>query len=405
MRRLLARVLPLLLMIGPCFLLIMSPLAVLATRSQAGGVTVYLQPVNMADGRSVTDACFVIVNASNEGCDQNGDGYISFEGIAPGAYVVSETRKAAGYLPAGDVTINVSPNPKEQTFQIGMIQQSSGTPASVDISLVPTDVRTGVALPGACFIIANVSNEGCDENNDGQVTFDGIPVGTYLVTQTRAPSGYKVEPAQWVVIERNGPIIFLQGSKNSTGSSSTKRVHVSIVTRAPADGKLLTGTCYVIQNASIEGCDENGDGQVDFADVAPGEYTLTQTSTPRGFPAVADFAILITNDPTQSFIVKQAKRQHDARHRNVSIVLEDKDTGLRISGGNACVQIIGASNRGCDENGDGQIDFLDIPFGDHQLRITSMPQGYSGEYTRYQLTIDANAPYSIVTLYLPLIAR
>lgn len=404
MRRLSAIILPLLLVATPVVsMIITSPVG--AMSAQNAGITVYLQPVNLADGSSITDACFVIVNASNEGCDQNGDGYISFEGIAPGSYLVSETRSAAGYLPVGDVKISVNQTQFEQTFQIGMLQQTNVNVSSVDISLVPTDVRTGNALPGACFIIANVSNEGCDENDDGEVTFDGIPVGTYWVTQTTAPTGYGVEPAQWMVIERNGPIIFLQG--NPSGKPASKNntlVRVALDTRDPQSGELLTGACYVINGASIEGCDENGDGQVDFADVVPGEYTVTQTAVPRGSSAVSDFDILITNDPSQSFIVKQARHQNDASHRNVSIILVDKNTSHRISGGNACVQIIGASEIGCDENGDGQIDFLDIPIGNHKVKITSMPRGYHGEFARYGLTVN-KSPYSIVTAYLELLAR
>jgi len=251
MRRMSGIILPLLL-VAPSLVAMIFTSPVGAISAQNAGVTVYLQPVNMADGSSITDACFVIVNASNEGCDENGDGYISFEGIAPGSYLVSETRSAAGYLPVGDVRISVNQTQSEQTFQIGMLQQTNANVSSVDISLVPTDVRTGNALPGACFIIATVSNEGCDENNDGQVTFDGIPVGTYRVTQTTAPTGYDVEPAQWMVIERNGPIIFLQGNPSAkTSNKHATLVHVALDTRDPQNGELLTGACYVHQRCQF----------------------------------------------------------------------------------------------------------------------------------------------------------
>ncbi len=275
--------------------------------AQANAVTVYLQPVDAADGSSITDACFVLVNASNEGCDQNGDGRISFQGIAPGSYVVSETKDAVGYAHAADVTIVVAPGTPSQTFRIGL-------------------------------------------------------------------------------------------NRAANANASKPLVHVALVTRDPANGKLLTGACYVIVNASIEGCDENGDGQVDFADVTQGDFTITQTRAPSGYSRIDDFEIAINSDPTQAFIIKQAKRQNDAGHRNVSIVLMDKLSGTRISGGNACVQIVGASRVGCDENGDGQIDFLDIPVGRYVVQITSIPQGYTVS-SADGLTVSADAPHSIVRAY------
>lgn len=374
----------------------------------AGGVTVYLQPVSLTDASPIYDACFVFVGASEEGCDDNGDGYIRFQDMAPGNYSVQQTRAASGYVSAGTFGVTVGSS-QEQVIPVylkprsGNSGGSSGGGNLVDIAIVPIDSQSGQALPGACFVIGDYSEEGCDENNDGQVNFADIPAGTWEVVETRAPSGYAIAPSQTMTINRAGRYEFVQGSSNggNQGNSSGK-VHVALVTRDPSNGELVTGTCYVIEGASIEGCDENGDGQVDYADVTPGTYTVTQTKTPSGYPAVRSFEIVITGDPTQAFIVKQAARQNDATHRNVSIVLVDKQTGERITGDNACVQIIGASEVGCDENGDGQVDFLDIPVGDHEVRITTMPAGYSGEYQRYSLTVDAS-PYSIVTVYLPLI--
>ncbi|CAN0463523.1 unnamed protein product, partial [Phaeothamnion confervicola] len=65
------------------------------------------------------------------------------------------------------------------------------------------------------------------------------------------------------------------------------------ITRDPKDGHLLTGTCYVLVDYSNEGCDENGDGQVAFATIPPGTYTVHQTQTPNGYPTINDFAITV----------------------------------------------------------------------------------------------------------------
>ncbi len=112
-------------------------------------------------------------------------------------------------------------------------------------------------------------------------------------------------------------------------------------------------------------------------------------------------------DPTQSFIVKQAAEQNDSSHRNVSIMLRDGQPSIRIRGKNVCAQIANAggntvSNVGCDDNGDGQIDFLDILTGSQTVTITSAPVGYGIQNATYGLGVSPDSPYSIVIQVLPL---
>jgi hypothetical protein len=63
---------------------------------------------------------------------------------------------------------------------------SSGEMSDVAIATM----ENGQSATGACYVLLDYSNEGCDENGDGQVTFDDIPFGTYTVQQTRTPAGY-----------------------------------------------------------------------------------------------------------------------------------------------------------------------------------------------------------------------
>jgi hypothetical protein len=71
-------------------------------------------------------------------------------------------------------------------------------------------------------------------------------------------------------------------------------VDIALVSVDAVTLKRLAGACYIIQGASMEGCDENGDGQVDYQGVVPGTYTVTETRPPAGYRATADFFIVIT---------------------------------------------------------------------------------------------------------------
>jgi uncharacterized surface anchored protein len=367
--------------------------------AQATETVIYIWTVAL-DGTAMTDACYTFVNASLEGCDENQDGYIRFEGIPAGTYTVVQTQAVPGYLPSGDFPVTIEPTSIDQYADVLMAPSNGNEAATVDISIRAVDPANGASVPGACVILHGGSIEGCDENADGQITFADVAAGTYLLEETATPAGsYHVAP-QWVVVDRPGEILVMRPMSGALPGAGT--ANVSLITRDPANGNLVPGACYIIVNASNEGCDENGDGQVDFQGVAVGAFTVQQTVTPGGYPKANDFPINI--DPLemeQSIVVKQAPEQHDASHRHVSIVLYDTNNGQPVIG-DACLEIVGASLEGCDDNLDGQIDFLDVAVGTHPVVFTRVPDGYSPAYVTNSIANSADNPFPVTVVYIGL---
>jgi murein DD-endopeptidase MepM/ murein hydrolase activator NlpD len=203
----------------------------------------------------------------------------------------------------------------------------------------------------------------------------------------------------------NGPAIEPGGDSDA--------VDIALITREPEGGDLLTGACYVV-GQSNEGCDENGDGQVTFADIPFGTYTVHQTQTPAGYPAINDYEIIVEGigymeGPSfgvpLGFIVRQAPEQNAPDSRNVSVVFLDMVTHERVTSG-ACVELMGASNVGCDRDLiDGQADFLDVPAGGpYELSFSNLPDGYEAATVGGPLavTIDAgpNDPSNVMVFVL-----
>jgi uncharacterized surface anchored protein len=286
------------------------------------------------------------------------------------------------------------------TSQIGMASHdvvfhnvAQGANASAgqtsDVAIVTTE--HGGSATDACYVLVDFSNEGCDENGDGKITFQDVPLGTYTVHQTA-----DLGPGRWVddfTIQVRGNVGSagweeFSATITTTGGSTapTGSIDISLITRDPDTGGLLTGTCYVLVGYSNEGCDENGDGQVTFDDIPFGTYTVQQTQTPAGYPTINDYPINVEpvqgmpgggSDVPVGFIVRQAPEQNAPDTRNVSVMLIDVSTNTKLPM-DACVQIVDVSNVGCDDDlQDGQIDFLDVQAGEHDIVVTRLPAGYT----------------------------
>lgn len=135
-------------------------------------------------------------------------------------------------------------------------------------------------VPGACLQLVPYSNVGCDRNGDGYVWFQAIPVGTYTITYTSVPPGYALPASEQLTVYRSPRTDVTLGIPLARSGSAT--ADVSIQSFDLETGELLTGACFSLRWFSNVGCDENGDGQVDFADIPYGTYVVDVERFPAG---------------------------------------------------------------------------------------------------------------------------
>lgn len=261
----------------------------------------------------------------------------------------------------------------------------------------------------ACYQLFDFSNIGCDENGDGIVTFQDVPVGEYVLMQTADIPYMMAGPVagQGIEVEvRSGNVndltVMLLAANPTTD--------VSLITRYPADGTLVTGVCYELVGYSNIGCDENGDGQVDFADIPYGTYTVRQTTPPAGYPAMDDYQISLSPiaqpgvGPAKIHLI-QAKTQGSATTGQVSVVLLKSGPTGRAEDPQNCVQIPGLTNVGCDDAiTDGQIDFVDVDVSNPNLLKPVVTQTGCGYVTTSGIQPVAMVQYGpntwVVVIYL-----
>jgi hypothetical protein len=85
---------------------------------------------------------------------------------------------------------------------------------------------------------------------------------------------------------------------------------------------------------------------------------------------------------------------------DVSIVAVDSDTGERIESDATCFVIAGGSEEGCDNNADGQVDFLGVAPGSYPVQITGIPDGYRAFDGPLSIDIESDASGAQV-FYVP----
>ena len=125
---------------------------------------------------------------------EDGTGDCTFEELAPGAYVVSQTAAPAGYTVAEDVPVTIAPG-----MATTVAVTNSKSSATIEITL--TDDRIPPSpLEGGEFVIVVDDGDGllgdldvelgrCTTGPDGACApFVDVPLGAYVVHQAVAPA-------------------------------------------------------------------------------------------------------------------------------------------------------------------------------------------------------------------------
>ncbi len=355
--------------------------------------------VTTQNGLSIYDACYVLVGFSEVGCDDNGDGKITFWDVPLGTYTVHQVADLGSGRSVADFVITVNGSPDSSGFErffasvtsSSNSSQSPGRGRTSDIAIVTT--QGGNSVYDACYVLVDYSEVGCDDNGDGKITFWDIPLGRYIVRQV-ADLGPGRNVPEFEIRVTGSPdstgferffATVITSAASSAGSSSVSppstasgSFDIALITREPSRGNLLYDACYQLLGYSNIGCDDNGDGQITFVGLPPGAYTVHQTQTPSGYPTANDFDIVVGNHygVPLGYVVKQAAWQNVAGARTVSVVFVDSQTSTKLLT-TICAQFIGGSDAACDNNlGDGQIDFIDVAMGTYQLSLTNLPSGW-----------------------------
>ncbi len=254
--------------------------------------------------------------------DSNGE--IRVTNLAPGAYVLTETKAPAGYVmdsPSTNVVIGA--NGDTQTVIV------TNTPKG-GLIVEKYDSVTKLPLSGAQFKITNANgeltpdNEGLTSSNGlyttdrgGQIVLSKLLPGTYVVSEVKAPDNYQADPTPQTVVV-------------NAGDTQTLRFYddplctLTILKRDAVTKKPLKGAEFLVRDSEGRAIGPNNgryitgtDGTVTVSGLAPNAtIVVSESKAPTGYikdetpknivvrTGIAN-SLIFDNEPATTLIIRK----------------------------------------------------------------------------------------------------
>ncbi|MFN2746436.1 SpaA isopeptide-forming pilin-related protein [Bacillus sp. z60-18] len=289
-----------------------------------GGVKIKKTDEN---GRALQGAEFTLFDKNGEKLKTaltNDQGEAFFDHVEYGQYTVQETKAPQGFvLDPTKHLLNIRGDGHVVKFHI----ENKAIKGSAELIKVD-EKQPQKTLEGAVYELKHEDGAVIGEyrtNEDGNISVDNLPSGSYIFTEKKAPRGYVLDPEPLrFSISENGQTVKLKASNHKmTGSLELTKTDA-------ADGNTrLKGAEFVIRNEKGEEVARGKTGENGIArfDRLPyGKYTYTETIAPKGYVLNEEtFAFEIKKDGQ---IVKHTVENHKEETNTAAPpAKKDRDTG------------------------------------------------------------------------------
>lgn len=286
---------------------------------------VLLKKVDQTDGTSpVYGATYQLRGTSDYGTDyeitQTSDksGKFSFPKIEMGTYELQEVSCTDDWLmntevyhvtinKSGQVTIqNLAKDNKEQ-YLVKDAPRIHG-----DLKFKKNDSITGNPINGAEFVLTGTSDYGNDvfqqatsegkdkgNNENGDVVFKNLELGTYKLSETKTKEGYILSQTEWTVqVDENGNVVLrnedgteVEKNSNSVYQIENEPLHSIRFVKSSTygDNIFLEGAEFSLNGISDYGTNtdktatSDNEGIVTINGLEPGTYQLKETKAPEQY--------------------------------------------------------------------------------------------------------------------------
>ncbi|MGQ7876754.1 SpaA isopeptide-forming pilin-related protein [Bacillus sp. 1A] len=257
------------------------------------------------------------------------DGKAISKPLAPGKYILKETKAPEGYqLKETEFEVNVT---GDGIFPI-TVENAMTDKGNVEISKV--DKENGSVLAGVEFEVQNEKGEVVRKvttDKEGKAIVSDLSVGKYKLVETKSLPGYKklTEPVSFEITKGMTKVLSLKVENEQLDNGSVE------ITKVDKDSqKALKGVVFEVRDEKdkvVKEVTTDKEGKAIVSDLSVGKYKLVETKSLPGYKKLTEpVSFEITKGMTKVLSLKVENEQLD--NGSVEITKVDKDSQKALKG-------------------------------------------------------------------------
>ncbi|MEI4605379.1 SpaA isopeptide-forming pilin-related protein [Bacillus cereus] len=302
------------------------------------------------------------------------DGKAISKPLAPGKYILKETKAPEGYqLKETELEVNVTGD------GIFPIQVENAMVDKGNIEITKVDKENGAVLAGVEFEVQDEKDGVVRKvvtDKDGKANVSDLSVGKYKLVETKSLPGYKnlAEPVLFEITKGMTKALSIKVENEQLDKGSVE------ITKIDKDSqKVLEGVVFEVQDEQGKVVTEvktDKDGEAKISDLSVGKYKLVETKSLPGYKKLTEpVSFEITKGMTTVLSLKVENEQLDKG--SVEITKVDKDNKKALKGVVFEVQDeAGTVVKEVKTDKDGKAKISDLSVGKYKLVEKESLPGY-----------------------------
>ncbi|VXC16638.1 Adhesin [Bacillus mycoides] len=257
------------------------------------------------------------------------DGKAISKPLAPGKYILKETKAPEGYqLKEKEFEVNVT---GDGIFPI-TVENAMVDKGNVEITKV--DKESGAVLAGVEFEVQDEKDKVVRKvvtDKDGRANVSDLSVGKYKLVETKSLPGYKklTESVSFEIKKGMTTVLSLKVENEQLDKGSLE------ITKVDKDSqKALAGVVFEVQDEKgkvVKKVTTDKDGKANVSDLSVGKYKLVETESLPGYKKLTEpVSFEIKKGMTEVLSLKVENEQLDKG--SVEIIKVDKDSQKALEG-------------------------------------------------------------------------